>query len=174
MPKCQGKLTHFQEEKQDPSLPPKAGTNPSFPVARAKNFGSQERLQTWTQEPLPSKREEFKGTLLPPRQWPAQPNIRPTHSRSTLKTSSAGDPPGTAPSPTPSPSPGAQHASPASHSPRRGRPGAHRARSSRRQGSVGEVRAAQVRDHQKGVPWVRRALKERAVLGPSHCRQDQG
>lgn len=42
------------------------------------------------------------------------------------------------------------------------------ARSTRRQGSVGEVWAAQVWNHQEGVPRVRRSLKESAVLGPSH------
>lgn len=144
-----------------------------FLYCQQRILEAREDPQNWTPKPLPSRRGKCKGILLSPRHWPAKPNARPPQKSSTPQTCSARDPPRTAPSPNPSPSPGAHPASPASHPPGRGT-GTHRARSSGRQGSVGEVRTAQVRDHQERVPRVRGALKERAVLGPSHCGQDRG
>lgn len=114
----------------------------------------------------------MEGFLLSSRHWLAQPNAPPLQSRSTPQ-SSAPDPPGR-PHPPPAAEPGGASRRPGLPRARRGRTGAHRACSSGRQGSVGEIRAAQVRDHQERVPRVRGALKERAVLGPSHCGQDQG
>lgn len=57
--------------RKESEMTPKAGTNPSFPLARAKDFGSQGRPQKWTRKTLPSKRREFKETLLSSRHWPA-------------------------------------------------------------------------------------------------------
>lgn len=70
-------------------------------------------------------------------------------------------------------SPGAHPAEPDAHRSPHSRTDTYGARSTRRQGSVGEVWAAQVWNHQEGVPRVRRSLKESAILGPSHYGQNQ-
>lgn len=51
-----------RKESKTPPCPPKAGTNPSFPAARAKNFGSQGRLQTWTPKASSQQKARIKGT----------------------------------------------------------------------------------------------------------------
>lgn len=154
-----------RKESEVTPLPARAGTNPSFPLTRVKDFGSPGRPQKWTRKTRPSNRSEFKETLL----HAGTGQRRLTPDRHTVVRLRKQVLPGIVPG-RPPPPPRRRASLPT----RRSRTGAHRARSSGRQGSVGEVRAAQVRDHQEWVTRVRGALKERAVLGPSHCGQDQG
>lgn len=125
-------------------------------------------------KPLPRKRGDLKGFLLSSRHWRTQPKRSAAresfNSAKKFRRESSRD----GPIPHPVASSGAHPARRASHPPRRSPTGAHRARSSGRQGSVGEIRAAQVRDHQERIPRVRGPLEERAVLGPSHCGRDRG